>query len=300
MTNNKAYIQNFKFEECKDKIPYSLIHENPPIKLTSEMSVVLEYLLWYIPNINSLQSPKNDLVSSIAFQDFVFGIIKEVMGLNNEDVAIVPKIERNVVNFYSKYICPDKEKIILTQADNESKTNALLRHTRNALAHGYFNIIDDLLIAFDFKNSTDYECSAIIKIKASNLLKALETLQSEVTSERLAQISLQRTGYYVEKFKSQNPQYHFDFFAKKDNYKFAVEIKKYKSYKTLPEKEVDKLVKQFENVFETMVPILFIDTSLLTEKSKDRLIREKVIILDIKNITKMLNKRDMIMEILKN
>ena len=77
-------------------------------------------------------------------------------------------------------------------------------------------------------------------------------------------------------------------------------IEKYKSYKTLPEKEVDKLVKQFENVFETMVPILFIDTSLLTEKSKDRLIREKVIILDIKNITKMLNKRDMIMEILKN
>lgn len=297
--NKLPKIKNYKFESCNEKIGYSLKHQKIPIKLSAEMAEALEHLLWYIPNINSLQALKNELVSSIAFEDFVFGIVKEVMGLKKEDVAFVDNIDERIVEFYSKSVYKDTEKLILTQADNESQTESLCRHTRNALAHGCFNIVDNLLVAFDFKTikNNKNECSAIIIIKPKNLLKALEALQSEVTSERLAQISLQRTGYYVERFKSDDGLVKFDFYAKKDNLSFAIEIKKYKVYETLPEEEVDKLVKQFNNIFENLIPVLFIDTSLLTEISKNRLLDEKVIILDIKNIKKMLNKRDMIMEI---
>ena len=46
-------------------------------------------------------------------------------------------------------------------------------------------------------------------------------------------------------------------------------------------------------------PILIINSSYLTENSKDDLIKNDVIILDIKNIKKMQKGRDMISEILR-
>lgn len=295
-------IKGFEFESCKEKIPYSLIHDSKPIRLSDEMTMSLELLLWYVPNINSMQSSKNELVSSMDFDDFVFGICKEKMNLNNSDVCFLDDISPDVVNFYLKGLCPQDEKLILTRALNESKTDSLLRHIRNSIAHGCFNVVSDLFIGFDFKSSANKlsECSAIIKIKPQNLLKALLALEDEVTSERLAQIALQRTGYYVEKFEKYDSSHSFDFFVKKDNKNFALELKKYNDFETLPQDEVDKLVRQFENISNDLIPILFINTSLLTDKSKERLLQEKIIILDIKNIKKMLKKRDMIGEIVKD
>ena len=297
--SGKLKISGFEFENCKNKVSYSIYHKNKPLKLTEEMTKNLEYLLWYVPNINSTQSQENELTSSLNFENFVFGIIKNYMALENKDVAFLNSIDDEIVKFYDKKICPHSQKIILTKQDNESKTDSLLRHIRNSLAHGTFNIVDGMLVGFDYKFGAHGKniCTGIFKIFPKNLLRGLSSLDEEVTVESLAQIALQRTGYTLERFRNERADLSFDFYVKKGKKRYALEIKKYKDIEVLPEEEVKKLLNKFSNLYENIIPVLFINTSFLKKETKEKLKNEKVIILDIKNILKMLDGRDILAEI---
>lgn len=289
----------FEYEVCDDKTEYSIYHKEKPIKLNEEMTKAIEYLLWYVPNINSIQSPKNELSSSLDFEDFVFGIIKNYMNLENKDIAFLDFVDDDIVKFYEDEICTHSQKLILTKQENESKTDSLLRHIRNSIAHGHFNIVGDMLIGFDFKTVAmdREECTAIYKIFPRNLLKGLYSLNQEVTAEKLAQIALQRNGYEVERFKNTKYDFHFDFYVKKGKKRYALEIKKYNDIEIIPEEEVKELVEKFTGVYENIIPVLFINTSLLKKETKMKLKDENVIILDVRNIMKMLNHRDILAEI---
>ena len=289
----------FEFENCKKKVPYTIEHKKKPLDLTREMTKNLEYLLWYVPNINSAQSQENELTSSLNFENFVFGIIKNYMNLENKDVAFLEYIDRDIVKFYDKKICPHSQKIILTKSEGESKTDCLLRHIRNSLAHGNFNIVEDLLVGFDYKYGPGGEeiCTGIFKIFPKNLLRGLSSLDEEVTAEGLAQIALQRTGYQLERFKNEDKDTSFDFYVKKGSKRYALEIKKYRNTEVLSEKEVQKLLDKFSGLYDKIIPVLFINTSFLKKETKEKLKKERVIILDIKNILKMLDGRDILGEI---
>ena len=289
----------FEFENCKKKVPYTIEHKKKPLDLTKEMTKNLEYLLWYVPNINSAQSQENELTSSLNFENFVFGIIKNYMNLENKDVAFLEYIDRDIVKFYDKKICPHSQKIILTKSEGESKTDCLLRHIRNSLAHGNFNIVEDMLVGFDYKYGPGGEeiCTGIFKIFPKNLLRGLSSLDEEVTAEGLAQIALQRTGYQLERFKNEDKDTSFDFYVKKGSKRYALEIKKYRNTEVLSEKEVQKLLDKFSGLYDKIIPVLFINTSFLKKETKEKLRKERVIILDIKNILKMLDGRDILGEI---
>ena len=289
----------FEFENCKKKVPYTIEHKKKPLDLTREMTKNLEYLLWYVPNINSAQSQENELTSSLNFENFVFGIIKNYMNLENKDVAFLEYIDRDIVKFYDKKICPHSQKIILTKSEGESKTDCLLRHIRNSLAHGNFNIVEDMLVGFDYKYGPGGEeiCTGIFKIFPKNLLRGLSSLDEEVTAEGLAQIALQRTGYQLERFKNEDKDTSFDFYVKKGSKRYALEIKKYRNTEVLSEKEVQKLLDKFSGLYDKIIPVLFINTSFLKKETKEKLKKERVIILDIKNILKMLDGRDILGEI---
>lgn len=289
----------FEFEDCEKKVSYSIKHDDKPLKLSEEMTKNLEYLLWYVPNINSAQSQENELTSSLNFENFVFGIIKNYMNLENKDVAFLNYIDPDIVKFYDKRICPHSQKIILTKSEGESKTDCLLRHIRNSLAHGNFNIVEDMLVGFDYKFGPGGQeiCTGIFKIFPKNLLRGLSSLDEEVTAEGLAQIALQRTGYQLERFNNENRDTSFDFYVKKGSKRYALEIKKYKDTEVLSEKEVQKLLDKFSGLYEKIIPVLFVNTSFLKKETKEKLKKERVIILDIKNILKMLEGRDILGEI---
>ena len=289
----------FQFEECDEKVAYSIKHDDKPLKLSEEMTKNLEYLLWYVPNINSAQSQENELTSSLSFENFVFGIIKNYMNLENKDVAFLDYIDPDIVKFYDKKICPHSQKIILTKSAGESKTDCLLRHIRNSLAHGNFNLVEDMLVGFDYKFGPGGQeiCTGIFKIFPKNLLRGLSSLDEEVTAEGLAQIALQRTGYELERFNNEDRDTSFDFYVKKGSKRYALEIKKYKDTEVLSEKEVQKLLDKFSGLYEKIIPVLFVNTSFLKKETKEKLKKERVIILDIKNILKMLEGRDILGEI---
>lgn len=289
----------FEFEDCEKKVSYSIKHDDKPLKLSEEMTKNLEYLLWYVPNINSAQSQENELTSSLSFENFVFGIIKNYMNLENKDVAFLDYIDPDIVKFYDKKICPHSQKIILTKSAGESKTDCLLRHIRNSLAHGNFNLVEDMLVGFDYKFGPGGQeiCTGIFKIFPKNLLRGLSSLDEEVTAEGLAQIALQRTGYDLERFNNEDRDTSFDFYVKKGAKRYALEIKKYKDTEVLSEKEVQKLLDKFSGLYEKIIPVLFVNTSFLKKETKEKLKKERVIILDIKNILKMLEGRDILGEI---
>lgn len=289
----------FEFEDCEKKVSYSIKHDDKPLKLSEEMTKNLEYLLWYVPNINSAQSQENELTSSLSFENFVFGIIKNYMNLENKDVTFLDYIDPDIVKFYDKKICPHSQKIILTKSAGESKTDCLLRHIRNSLAHGNFNLVEDMLVGFDYKFGPGGQeiCTGIFKIFPKNLLRGLSSLDEEVTAEELAQIALQRTGYDLERFNNEDRDTSFDFYVKKGAKRYALEIKKYKDTEVLSEKEVQKLLDKFSGLYEKIIPVLFVNTSFLKKETREKLKKERVIILDIKNILKMLEGRDILGEI---
>ncbi len=84
---------------------------------------------------------------------------------------------------------------------------------------------------------------------------------------------------------------------KKGAKRYALEIKKYKDTEVLSEKEVQKLLDKFSGLYEKIIPVLFVNTSFLKKETKEKLKKERVIILDIKNILKMLEGRDILGEI---
>lgn len=260
----------FQFEDCEKKVSYSIKHEDKPLKLSEEMTKNLEYLLWYVPNINSAQSQENELTSSLSFENFVFGIIKNYMNLENKDVAFLDYIDPDIVKFYDKKICPHSQKIILTKSSGESKTDCLLRHIRNSLAHGNFNLVEDMLVGFDYKFGPGGQeiCTGIFKIFPKNLLRGLSSLDEEVTAEGLAQIALQRTGYDLERFNNEDRDTSFDFYVKKGAKRYALEIKKYKDTEVLSEKEVQKLLDKFSGLYEKIIPVLFVNTSFLKKRNQ--------------------------------
>ena len=89
----------------------------------------------------------------------------------------------------------------------------------------------------------------------------------------------------------------FDFYAKKGRRRYAVEVKKYADVEVLSQEEIDKLVDKFSNIYKTIIPVLFINTSLITDESKKKLQSEDIIILDVKNIKKMMRGIDILKEV---
>ena len=59
------------------------------------------------------------------------------------------------------------------------------------------------------------------------------------------------------------------------------------------------MIEKISGMDTRLRPILIINSSYLTDKSKNDLIKKDVIILDIKNIKKMQKGRDMVAEILR-
>ncbi|MDO5047232.1 MAG: hypothetical protein Q4D88_01640 [Anaerococcus sp.] len=292
----------FTLDDCSKREEFSIDHKSIPIKLSKDLDEAIKYLLWYVPNISSEQSRKDDLLKNPEYDDYIFEEIKRQMNLEDKDILISEKIDKELSDHFRGEVCVNEQKLIMTLADgNETKTMALLRHIRNAIAHGNFNVIHNLVIGFDVKKYQDFlEYRGIFKINPSNLLKALRKINMDFTSEEFIAKALRRAGYKVEAFQEEYQRSHrFDLFAKKKDRRFAIEIINLDFRESLDENFVKDMIRRIKGIDSSIKPILIINSSYLSEKSKEDLIANDLIILDIKNIKKMNQGRDMIGEIVR-
>lgn len=56
--------------ETRKTESYSLKHDPIPITLSGDMERIVKEILWYVPNIDSYQAPKNDLI--VASDTFIW------------------------------------------------------------------------------------------------------------------------------------------------------------------------------------------------------------------------------------
>src|SRR5699024_10973359 len=130
----------------------SIRHKEIPIKLSPDLDEAIKMLLWYVPNITSEQAKANPLLLNPEYDDYIFKDIMASMKLEDRDVLFTEEIGENLANKFRGKLSVDEQKLVMTLADDsETKTMALLRHIRNAIAHGNFNVINDLVIGFDIK-----------------------------------------------------------------------------------------------------------------------------------------------------
>lgn len=279
---------------------FSIRHKEVPIRLTNVLDEAIKMLLWYVPNISSEQARVNDLLLNPFYDTYIFTEIMEQMNIRDEDILITEEIKANLVKFFRGEVRVDEQKLIMTLADNdETKTMALLRHVRNAIAHGNFNVIDDLVIGFDVKkigDKTDYK--GIFKIKPSGLLKALRKINEDFTNEKLIATAFRRCSYKVEVYEEKYQRSHrFDLYARKGNKRFAIEVKTFDFREIMSRDFVREMIGKIQGIDSDLRPVLIINSSFLSDENREDLIRENVLILDIKNIKKMQKGRDMLEEI---
>lgn len=292
--------EKFELDSCKNKKKYSLIHKQVPLPMSRDLWEAISYLLWYVPDISSVQSKSNELISNLLYDDYTFSKIMSYMKLRDEDVLFTEKIDPAMINFYKNSICTNSQKLIFTKSENETKAQNMLRHIRNAIAHGSFNIVEDLIIGFDTKSVDKYSdaVTGIFKINPSNLLEALRRINEDLTSSRLVSIAMEKCGYVVEEYQEEfQPSTKFDLYGKKGENRYAIKVKNYDTKDEIDHDFVLDIIDDLEGILGSIKPLLVINTSFLSEKSKSILINHDVIILDVKNIKKMLNGRDMIKEI---
>lgn len=293
----------FELSNCKNKTKYEIKHKNIPIKLNEDLDEAIKYLLWYVPNINSEQARREDLLTNREYDDYIFVELMEAMKLRDIDVLFTDEIPEHIVKDFMEGICLNDQKMVMTLADGETKTMSLLRHIRNAIAHGNFNVVENLLIGFDIKKLAEdkIEYRSIFKINPKGLVIALRRILFDLSNEEFISEAFRRSGYKVEPFQEEYQRSHlFDLFAKKNDRLFAIEIKNYKSTDKISDDIIHNLIKDFMGLRESFIPILIINSSYLTERSKEKLLKADVIILDIKNIKKMHKGRDMVAEILRD
>ena len=257
---------------CKKRkeIAYKIEHSPRPIKLSEEMDMIIKNLLWYIPNIDSFQATKNELISDRIYDEFSFTYIMEQMGMKeSRDVRWIGQkevISKEDWEFFEGEICTNCQKIIVAKYSTLSKINTLLTTIRNSIAHGHFAIVEDYIIGFNLKlSSKDPEGlrKAIIKIKPKPLLSALEKLASPMGKELLLEYAFRRVGYDVTEPKNRSRD--FDLCLKKNGKKYVIEIKSYRGNTYLHPKHVEIFLKRAEKALPGVERVLLVDTSRVTK-----------------------------------
>ena len=257
---------------CKKRreVAYKIEHSPRPIKLSEEMDKIIKNLLWYIPNIDSYQSDKNELISDKIYDEFSFTYVMKQMGMNeSRDVKWIGSkdvISNDEWRFFEENICSNCQKIIVAKYTTFSKINALLTTIRNSIAHGHFAIVEDYIIGFNLKlSSKDPEGlrKAIIKIKPKLLLSALEKLASPMGKELLLAYAFRRVGYDVQEPKNRSRD--FDLCLEKNGKKYVIEIKSYRGNTYLHPKHVEIFLKRAEKALPGVERVLLVDTSRVTK-----------------------------------
>ena len=257
---------------CKKRkeIAYKIEHSPRPIKLSEEMDMIIKNLLWYIPNIDSFQATKNELISDRIYDEFSFTYIMEKMGMKeSRDVRWIGQkevISKEDWEFFEGEICTNCQKIIVAKYSTLSKINTLLTTIRNSIAHGHFAIVEDYIIGFNLKlSSKDPEGlrKAIIKIKQKPLLSALEKLASPMGKELLLAYAFRKVGYDVQEPKNRSSD--FDLCLEKNGKKYVIEIKSYRGNTYLHPKHVEIFLKRAEKALPGVERVLLVDTSRVTK-----------------------------------
>lgn len=180
----KDYEDSICFDPCCREthfVNYKISTDSDSLKnMPGRMAKMLLFLLTFLPNTESKKSKRNALFAydNALSSNFVFLKLIGLAGMAERDCLICNEIDKGLVTNYKGKICINCQKIIMTInkdknfVNKETETEALFRHLRNIIAHGNYEIIGEYIVGFDC-NRNKNKCTAVIKIKPYNIIKAV-------------------------------------------------------------------------------------------------------------------------------
>lgn len=275
----------------------SFNHSPRPIDFKIDEWNKIHNLLWYAPSISSIQASSNYLIHDPIYSDVIFDEITDVLMINKIEI-----LSKNELEDFDKEsdiieICTNCQEIIIQKNQNETRVQSLLRHLRNSIAHGRFNIVNDMIVFMD----TSYgKLTALIKIyyknfhKISNVLDTYSVIDRNssngIIEEKLIIKAFQKNGFIVkENLKLESRM--IDFVVAKNSVQYAVEVK-FGDYQ--PVGAEDKILTRLKKMFFEYkdlgyIPVLIFERGWLTQKAREELIDEEIIVLDKEDLTKFFN-----------
>ncbi len=275
-----------------------MIHDPKPITLIPELRKSIDRMLWYVPGIASVQSYENYLVDDLLYSEAIIEIILDELKMHiAHDVKIVNEriLDQADVSFYEGSICKKCQKIIITKSKSESILRAMLRHIRNGIAHGSFTTIGSLALFIDQNKNGK---TGLLKIDVVAFEKIIELIEKYdgLTEENVLARVFEKLGYEVSR-ESKIGNIVLDLLITKDGLKYGIEIKSEKRSKIVGFQ--DDMIVQLYSTNQILkehgiTPVFIYDKSRTSDKAKNSLLNEGILLLDRKNIAEIINKKDIV------
>ena len=280
----KMKINNNKFSYCCGNASikeYTLSH--CVSNFSKEQINTILTLLWYVPNIDSAQSIKNDIITNTLYEDLCEEWFTKITGITRSDIQVVNKINEKDIFFYKDQVCVSCQKIVITPYKKKTFVESVLCHIRNIIAHGRFNFVDKVLIGFDYNAKKDEKnCTAIIKLNPDKVLKALKELNSVQFSVEILRFAFKRLGYTI--LSPKNKTHEFDLCVKKANKSYCFEFKNFNK-RFLHKVDYQGIIFQLkQEVPEKYITVLVMDKTILTKDTLGEILKRNIYILDKKSI----------------
>ena len=110
-----------KFDKCcpdRNTKKYQIYHMPRPKDWDKDVMDAIQMLLWYIPNIDSVQSFSDDLIRSKAFENLTFDYVLDCLGMSYKDVLFIRpggEIFDEYWDYYQGEVCTSCQKIIIVR-----------------------------------------------------------------------------------------------------------------------------------------------------------------------------------------
>lgn len=157
---------------------FHLIHKSKPLKYSPDISDSLRILLWYTPNTNGYQSDTDPIISEDSLTEETFDYFCNELGVPEgsricRDKTEIDYINQNILNTFPEN---PESKLIMLFDSGHTKTYWLLKHLRNSLAHGRFNITNNEFIGFDNYNQA---YNFFIRLEIKKLQDVLNSMRPD-------------------------------------------------------------------------------------------------------------------------
>lgn len=311
------------FQACDSEaeiLRVSLLHSNKPIHMTPLQDEAFKQLLWYMPCFTSFQSTTHPLYQAAEASDTqiyknptydgcLFSILLDILGIDDSDCRVFgSEAEANafiVENRFAKgdevEFCPNRQKLVFFKSNGDrTRFAAILRHLRNCIAHGRFNLVGKGYCVGIDKNRDLY--TAYLSFDTARMAKALKRINRFSTWEDLIGIALEKQGYQVVRQESVSSKSKFsaDLIAERQGIKYYLELKRaQKPYRVPQDKDLKMTIRMLQDAKqddpESKYIILF-DANQLSKDARARAHMDEVTILDRNDVKKLLSGVDVLSE----
>ena len=284
------------FNNCcnsPQKIEYILNHDD---YFSEDQNRAFLDWLWNLPNIQSYQSNHNTIFENPAYDDFLMGLLKEKLGLSNEDIMICSDkgdepIPDATARYYENEICVNCGKVIIHKRTKYTTIVEFFNHLRDSIAHGCFNVVCGIFIGFDHPKYLGVHWNAVIKVSIDRLMGAISYFVGMTDLTDIYTFCLEKLGYCLSVIKED------EFLATKNEKQYMLVIKHY-SGRYINQNDLEDFIQEYAYIDKSnCMFVLVVDSTYASKDTHMHLERQNIAVIDKASLKEMMLGKDVLSEL---